>query len=146
MVMGRGAEAGFWARTTGASPRTERKIARRDTSLIRKDPSDQFMNVRSKRRSLSQPLRIDAAEEETGTARSLGAKKEEGSAEEPPAAAKKNPFECIFLLHAGASLVFFGCELASPLHRERGSFRRTRIKIEFSIPSGPAARQFHLYN
>src|SRR6266404_2142551 len=33
---------------------------------------------------------------------------------------KKFPFECILLLHAEASLVFFGCALASPWHRERG--------------------------
>jgi len=67
-------------------------------------------------------------------------------AEELPAAEKKSSFECILLLQAGASLVFFACELAAPWHRERGSFRRTRVKIEFFIPSGPAARQFHHYN
>src|SRR5712664_2891983 len=67
MVMGRGAGAGCWARTTGTSTRTERKIASRDTSLIREDSSVLFMNAWSKWRSLSQPLRIDGAEEETGS-------------------------------------------------------------------------------
>src|SRR6267143_1555967 len=104
------------------------------------------MNARSKRRSLSQPLRIDGAEEETGSSAEAGARRKESGAEELPAVAKKFSFDCILLLHARASLVFFGGELASPWHRKRGSFRRTRVKIEFFIPSGPAARQFHHHN
>jgi len=97
-------------------------------------------------RSLSQPLRIDGAEEETGSGAERGCEEAKNGAGELPAAAKKSSFECILLLHAGASLVFFGCEFASPWQQERGSFRRTRVKIEFFIPSGPAARQFHPYN
>jgi hypothetical protein len=83
-----------------------------------------------------------------GNGEQRGASRPEGGAEERTAAAKENEnsFECILLLHARASLVFFGCELASPWHRERGPFRRTRVKIEFFIPSGPSARQFHHYN
>jgi hypothetical protein len=88
---------------------------------------------------------MDGAEEETGSSAEAGARRTEGGAEERTAVAKKK-FECILLLHAGASLVFFGCELASPWHRERGPFRRTRVKIEFFIPSGTSARQFHHYN
>src|ERR1700730_9325678 len=65
--MGRGEGEGCWAGANGVSTRTARKIARRDTSLIRKDPSDWLLNARSKRRSLSQPLRIDSAEDGSGS-------------------------------------------------------------------------------
>src|SRR6266850_640568 len=78
-----------------------------------------------------------------GAARSAGVRRLETGAEAQLATAKKNSFEYIFLLHAKTSLVFFECELALPQRRERGSFRRTRVKIEFFAPSGPAARQFH---
>jgi len=64
---GRGERVGCWARANGVSTRTVRKTARRDTSLIRRAPSDWFLNARSKRRSLSQPLSRDGAEEETGS-------------------------------------------------------------------------------
>src|SRR6266853_1827766 len=45
---------------------------------------------------------------------------------------------CIFPLHAVTTLVFCTCELALPQRRERVSFRRTRVKIEFYIASRPA--------
>src|ERR1700675_2066626 len=73
--MGRGEEEGCWAGANGVSTRTARKIARRDTSLIRKDPSDWFLNAWSKRRSLSQPRRIDGAEDQRGAARGARARK-----------------------------------------------------------------------
>jgi hypothetical protein len=43
-----------------------------------------------------------------------------------------------------ATLVFFECELALPQRRERVSLRRTRVKIEFFIPSHPATFPRHL--
>src|SRR6266481_4262223 len=64
-------------------------------------------------------------------------------------AARQKQFSCgcIFFLHAVTSLVFCECELASFLgataerstqRRERVSFRRTRVQIEFYIASRPA--------
>src|SRR5882672_621204 len=72
MVMGRGAGAGCWAKRSGVSTRTEREIARRDANLIREDSSVLFINAWSKWRSLPQPLRMDGAEEETGSSAERG--------------------------------------------------------------------------
>src|SRR5260370_21194646 len=57
--------------------------------------------------------------------------------EEPLARQKKILLRCIFSLHAGATLLFFECELVLPQRRERGSLRRTRVKIEVNIVCRP---------
>src|SRR6267143_5989410 len=104
------------------------------------------MNARSKRRSLSQPLPIEVQREKARAAPSKRATRQRPAQRYCQRQGKNFRSKCIFLLHAGATLVFFGCELASPWHRERGSFRTTRVKIEFFIPSGPAACQRYLHN
>src|ERR1700730_9204525 len=95
---------------------------------------------------------ITAPAPETGRRSKQGPRPEGGTKNRANAtvASKKAPKiylpRCIFFLHAGATLVSFECEFASPQRRERRSFRRTRVKIEFFIPSCPPAFPFHLHS
>src|SRR5215472_3191676 len=64
----------------------------------------------------------------------------------PWARLKKTWSACTFLLRAERTPVFCTCELASPQRRERRSFRRTRVRIEFDIASRTVSHPRSLNN
>src|SRR6267143_7270664 len=104
------------------------------------------MNARSKRRSLSQPLPIEVQREKARAAPSKRATRQRPAQRYCQRQGKNFRSKCIFLLHAGATLVFFGMRARFTVAPRAKIVRRTRAKIEFFIPSGPAACQHYLHN
>src|SRR6267143_5412366 len=92
----------------------------------------------NKRRSVTQVLRKTARGENRGAAAGVSQDGASGGTKLRLARQKKISPKCIFPLHAVTTLVSCTCELALPQRRERVSFRRTRVKIEFYIASRPA--------
>src|SRR6267143_229693 len=92
----------------------------------------------NKRRSVTQVLRKTARGEKRGAEAVVSQDGESGGTKLRLARQKKISPKCIFSLHAVTTLVSCTCELALPQRRERVSFRRTRVKIEFYIASHPA--------
>src|SRR2546427_5464439 len=96
------------------------------------------MNARKQAAKCNTGPPIDGGGENRGAAAGVAQDGASGGAKLRLARQKKISPKCIFHLHAVTSLVSCTCELALPQRRERVSFRRTRVKIEFYIASRPA--------